>query len=173
MVQFLVASACSNTGMELVCWTLSVWTGRPGVLQSTGSQRVRHDRVTEVNWFYQWQETFLLATWVDLSECCLENFWMVLKYDTVTKIKYSYFLPKRKTRRKPMEKSESSSPYVNSNSHALSHQQTFLRNEEAWMNPKGLVEKFNWPWHAADPDRTLANILSLKRKIQWVDLKIM
>ena len=49
MVQFLVASACSNTGMELVCWTLSVWTGRPGVLQSSGSQRVRHDRVTEMN----------------------------------------------------------------------------------------------------------------------------
>ena len=26
------------------------WTGRPGVLQSTGSQRVRHDWVTELNW---------------------------------------------------------------------------------------------------------------------------
>ena len=26
------------------------WTGRPGVLQSMGSQRVRHDRVTELNW---------------------------------------------------------------------------------------------------------------------------
>ena len=98
---------------------------------------------------------------------------MVLKYDTVTEIKYSYFLPKRKTRRKPTEKSESSNPYVNFNSHALSHQQAFLRNEEAWMNPKILVEKFNWPWHAANPDRTLANILSLKRKIQLVDLKIM
>ena len=136
MVQLLVASACSNTGMELVCCTLSVWTGRPGVLQSMGSQRVRHNWVTEMNWFYQWQETFLLATWVDLSECCLEDFWMVLKYDTVTEIKYSYFLPKRKTRRKPTEKSESSNPYVNFNSHALSHQQAFLRNEEAWMNPK-------------------------------------
>ena len=28
------------------CW----WTGRPGVLQSTGSQRVRHDWATELNW---------------------------------------------------------------------------------------------------------------------------
>ena len=26
------------------------WTGRPGVLQSTGSQRVGHDWVTELNW---------------------------------------------------------------------------------------------------------------------------
>ena len=26
------------------------WTGRPGVLQSIGSQRVRHDWVTELNW---------------------------------------------------------------------------------------------------------------------------
>ena len=26
------------------------WTGKPGVLQSMGSQRVRHDWATEVNW---------------------------------------------------------------------------------------------------------------------------
>ena len=26
------------------------WTGRPGVLQSMGSQRIRHDWVTELNW---------------------------------------------------------------------------------------------------------------------------
>ena len=26
------------------------WTGRPGVLQSTGSQRVKHNWVTELNW---------------------------------------------------------------------------------------------------------------------------
>ena len=29
------------------CWW---WTGRPGVLQSMGSQRVRHDWVTELSW---------------------------------------------------------------------------------------------------------------------------
>ena len=28
------------------------WTGRPGVLQFMGSQRVRHDWVTELNWIY-------------------------------------------------------------------------------------------------------------------------
>ena len=27
------------------------WTGKPGVLQSMGSQRVRHDWATELNWF--------------------------------------------------------------------------------------------------------------------------
>ena len=27
------------------------WTGRPGVLRFMGSQRVRHDWVTELNWF--------------------------------------------------------------------------------------------------------------------------
>ena len=26
------------------------WTGRPGMLQSMGSQRIRHDWVTELNW---------------------------------------------------------------------------------------------------------------------------
>ena len=30
------------------------WTGRPGVLQSMRSQRVGHDRVTELNWT-EWQ----------------------------------------------------------------------------------------------------------------------
>ena len=28
------------------------WTGKPGVLQSMGSQRVRHDWATELNWTY-------------------------------------------------------------------------------------------------------------------------
>ena len=29
------------------------WTGKPGVLQSVGSQRVRHNWATELNWTYQ------------------------------------------------------------------------------------------------------------------------
>ena len=32
------------------CW----WTGKPGELQSMGSQRVRHDWVTELNWTESW-----------------------------------------------------------------------------------------------------------------------
>ena len=37
-------------------WTRSGrwwWTGKPGMLQSMGSQRVRHDKVTELNWTEQ------------------------------------------------------------------------------------------------------------------------
>ena len=33
------------------------WTGRPGVLQSMGSQRVRHDWATELNWTEQLKQT--------------------------------------------------------------------------------------------------------------------
>ena len=33
------------------------WTGRPGVLQSMGSQRVRHDWATELNWT-EWSSGF-------------------------------------------------------------------------------------------------------------------
>ena len=39
------------------------WTGKPGVLQSMGSQRVRHDWATELNWTtgkvgWNWQSNF-------------------------------------------------------------------------------------------------------------------
>ena len=33
------------------------WTGRPGVLQSMGSQTVRHDWVTELNWTF-WKKIY-------------------------------------------------------------------------------------------------------------------
>ena len=38
------------------------WIGKPGVLQSMGSQRVRHDWVTELNWtaMYIWYWCFLV-----------------------------------------------------------------------------------------------------------------
>ena len=39
------------------------WTGRPGVLQSMGLHRVRHDWATELNWT---EESFLLLPWVPL-----------------------------------------------------------------------------------------------------------
>ena len=32
------------------CW----WTGSPGVLQSMGSQRLRHGWVAELNWSFSW-----------------------------------------------------------------------------------------------------------------------
>ena len=37
------------------------WTGRPGVLQSIGSQRVRHDWATELNWGHT--SNFQVAEW--------------------------------------------------------------------------------------------------------------
>ena len=36
------------------------WTGRPGVLQSMGSQGVRHDWVTELNWTGKLQNILML-----------------------------------------------------------------------------------------------------------------
>ena len=40
------------------------WTGRPGVLQSMGSQRVRHDCVTELKWMHcRAQGTLLNDMW--------------------------------------------------------------------------------------------------------------
>ena len=47
---------------SLIQWTLVWinsgswwWTGRPGVLQSMGSQRVGHDWATELNWYIKYQ----------------------------------------------------------------------------------------------------------------------
>ena len=39
------------------------WTGRPGVLQSTGSQKVGHDWATKLNWSISQTETG--STWVE------------------------------------------------------------------------------------------------------------
>ena len=35
------------------------WTGMPGVLRFMGSQRVRHDWATELNWCWQWHLWYL------------------------------------------------------------------------------------------------------------------
>ena len=43
------------------------WTGRPGVLQFMGSQRVRHDWATELNWTegqHSWLKTHLLELYM-------------------------------------------------------------------------------------------------------------
>ena len=42
------------------------WTGRPGILQSMGSQRVRHDWATELNWPVE-----LLKSWKPGFRACL------------------------------------------------------------------------------------------------------
>ena len=44
------------------------WTGKPDVLQSMGSQKVRHNWVTELNWWqllsWAWSVCSLLVSWL-------------------------------------------------------------------------------------------------------------
>ena len=48
------------------------WTGRPGVLRFMGSQRVRHDWVTELNWVWRCQNGLSILTLVAfLALICL------------------------------------------------------------------------------------------------------
>ena len=45
------------------------WTGRPGMLQSMGLQRVRHDWVTKLNWKMKWEKPCpdnILSPWIKL-----------------------------------------------------------------------------------------------------------
>ena len=47
------------------------WTGRPGLLQSMGSQRVGHDWATEVNWTeLNWKHTSLVSLTIYGHFCC-------------------------------------------------------------------------------------------------------
>ena len=48
------------------------WTGRPGMLQSMGSQRVEHDWVTELNW------TNSLIIWYVLAEGMGAPLWLAM-----------------------------------------------------------------------------------------------
>ena len=44
------------------------WTGKPGVLQSMGSQRVVHDWATDLNWTEFWKEYLMLTSYLSLIE---------------------------------------------------------------------------------------------------------
>ena len=50
------------------------WTGRPGMLQSMGSQRVRHDWVTELNWIL-WKRKIQVCT-LSKHRKGMQNFWI-------------------------------------------------------------------------------------------------
>ena len=52
------------------------WTGKPGVLQSIGLQRVEHDWVTELNWWSVMLGPFSCACWP--SVCLLWKIQVVL-----------------------------------------------------------------------------------------------
>ena len=47
------------------------WTGRPGVLRFMGSQRVRHDWVTELNWTWYFNLNWILIISYGMPECSL------------------------------------------------------------------------------------------------------
>ena len=64
------------------------WTGRPGVLQFMGSQRVRHDWATELNWTEpSWKFSFLYFLFIWLC-----NFWLNLYLLTFLTV-FPYFFP--------------------------------------------------------------------------------
>ena len=59
------------------------WTGRPGVLQSTGSQRFRHGWATELNWVQEQILLFqcdILIIWKEISFCSFEIIKQVTKH---------------------------------------------------------------------------------------------
>ena len=50
-----------------VCWW---WTGNPGLLQSIGSQRVRHNQITELNVYIKTRLRNILLKIFYLEHCC-------------------------------------------------------------------------------------------------------
>ena len=70
------------------------WTGRPGMLQSMGSQRLGHDWATELNWTDGWWNNGYFLFWI-LSDELLFIFFYVFhsfKYSLMSK---HYFLKKK------------------------------------------------------------------------------
>ena len=78
-MRWLIASPTQWTWVW-VNWRGWLWTGRPGVLQSMGSQRVQHDWVTELNWRAEPEGLGLL----------FQNLWLnfYLQYVTQNAIQY-------------------------------------------------------------------------------------
>ena len=67
-----IAQICgTNNSMDMSWW----WTGRPGVLQFMGLQRVGYDWVTELNWteLSQWYHP-TISSFVAPFSSCLQSF---------------------------------------------------------------------------------------------------
>ena len=54
------------------------WTGKPGMLQSMGSQRVGHDWVTELSHLFHY-----ISSGITLVLCPLFCYWNILKHDMI------------------------------------------------------------------------------------------
>ena len=72
------------------------WTGKPGVLQSMGSQRVRHDWVTELKWTEDLQNKLFrsdegghICFSIDLTGKAIQSF--ILKHDVCCKFSFFFF----------------------------------------------------------------------------------
>ena len=59
-----------SMGMSMSNFGSWWWTGRPGVLQFMGSQRVGHDWVTELNW-YLWPYMMAKSGWSFSTGCLI------------------------------------------------------------------------------------------------------
>ena len=66
------------------------WTGRPGMQQFMGSQRVGHDWATELNWRYMFQRDSLISSHPLLSPMCSKC--LCLLYYLASRIITSIFL---------------------------------------------------------------------------------
>ena len=58
------------------------WTGKPGMLQRMGSQKVRYDWVTEQNWLSNVQVYPCSYKWESLSFCVLADKYSIIDYTT-------------------------------------------------------------------------------------------
>ena len=95
-----VAAVSSSTGVFIRGKTRHWWwTGRPGVLQFMGSQRVGHDWATELNWILlfsvqfssvQWvSPVWLFATWWSAARqasLSITNSWSLLKLMSIESV---------------------------------------------------------------------------------------
>ena len=66
-----MASPTQATWVRINSWSWW-WTGMPDVLQSMGSQRVRHNWVTELNWTFLQKKIYRTSTICKYNNCLLK-----------------------------------------------------------------------------------------------------
>ena len=102
------------------------WTGRPGVLQTMASQRVRHDWVTELNWTELKENNKYLGSWTWIKfvfilwGCCYFPF---LKFAILWKFQFSSVTQSCSTLCNPMD---CSTPGLPVHRHLLAFTQTHV-----------------------------------------------